>query len=84
MRVNKWGNSLGVRFPNEFVAFVGLSEKSFVEIKTNDEQQLVITKIKEEKPRERPTIQELFKLYPAEFIHDEEIDWGEPTGDEVW
>ena len=32
----------------------------------------------------KPTIQELFKLYPADFIEDEELDWGEPVGDEAW
>ena len=30
------------------------------------------------------TIQELFNLYPADFIKDEEVDWGEPIGDEAW
>ena len=32
----------------------------------------------------RPTIQELFAQYPADYIEDEEIDWGEAVGDEVW
>ena len=36
----------------------------------------------EKKPR--PTIQELFKQYPADFIEDEEVDWGELVGDEIW
>ena len=32
----------------------------------------------------RRSIQELFELFPAEYIEDEELDWGEPVGDEVW
>ena len=30
-----------------------------------------------------PTIQELFQKYPANFIKDEELDWGEHVGDEA-
>ena len=32
----------------------------------------------------KPTIQELFKQYPANFIEDEELEWGAPVGDEAW
>ncbi|MCL1903966.1 MAG: AbrB/MazE/SpoVT family DNA-binding domain-containing protein [Oscillospiraceae bacterium] len=82
MRVNKWGNSLGIRFPSEFVDFVGLKEKSLVEIKTDGEK-LVITKIADESSRK--TIQEYFKDYPTnQFFQQEEIDWGKPAGDEIW
>jgi antitoxin component of MazEF toxin-antitoxin module len=90
MRVNRWGNSLGVRFPNEFASFIGLSEKSIVEIRANKKQQLIITKLEEkpEKPQAiksaNPTIKELFELYPEDFIQEEEIDWGEAVGEEVW
>ena len=38
--------------------------------------------VSEKKPKY--TIQELFELYPADFIEDEELDWGKPVGDEVW
>lgn len=81
MTVNKWGNSLGIRFPSEFVNFVGLKEKSLVEIKTEGNQ-LVITKLIDKKPRK--TIQELFELHPAEYIQEDEIYWGEPVGEEIW
>ena len=81
MRVNKWGNSLGIRFPSDFVDLVNLQEKSLVEIKSVGEQ-LIITKVNEKEPRK--SIQELFELYPADFIEDEEIDWGNPVGGEIW
>ncbi|MCL2405183.1 MAG: AbrB/MazE/SpoVT family DNA-binding domain-containing protein [Defluviitaleaceae bacterium] len=81
MRVNRWGNSLGIRFPNEFVDNVQLKEKSLVEI-TSDGERLIITKVKEREPRK--TIQELFAEHPADYIEDEEIDWGAPIGGEVW
>ena len=81
MRVNKWGNSLWIRFPNEFVDLIQLEEKSLVEIKA-DGQRLIITKITE--PVQRKSIQELFEMYPADYIEDNEIDWGKPVGGEVW
>ncbi|MCL2362943.1 MAG: AbrB/MazE/SpoVT family DNA-binding domain-containing protein [Defluviitaleaceae bacterium] len=81
MRVNRWGNSLGIRFPSEFVEKVKLKEKSLVEIIT-DGNRLIVVKAKEKEPRK--TIQELFAEHPADFIDDEEIDWGAPVGGEVW
>ena len=81
MRVNRWGNSLGIRFPSEFVDIIGLKEKSLVKIETNGAS-LIITKAKENEPRK--TIQELFNQYPTDFIEDKEIDWGSPIGGEIW
>ena len=81
MRVNKWGNSLGIRFPNEFVEVIQLKEKSLVEMKIDGEI-LIISKLKEDLTRK--TIQELFEMYPADYIEDEEIDWGSSIGGEVW
>ena len=81
MRVNKWGNSLGIRFPSEFVDITQIKEKSLVEIKTDGER-LIITKVPEKEPRK--TIQELFDLYPADYIEDDELDWGHPVGGEIW
>ena len=81
MRVNRWGNSLGIRFPSEFVDNVQLKEKSLVEI-ISDGERLIITKVKEKEPRK--TIQELFAEHPADYIEDEEINWGQLVGGEVW
>ena len=81
LQVNKWGNSLGIRFPSEFVDVIQLEEKSLVEIKI-DVDMLIISKLKEDIPRK--TIQELFEMYPADYIEDKETDWGNPVGGEVW
>jgi len=81
MRVNRWGNSLGIRFPNDFVNTTQIKEKSLVEIVT-DGNRLIITKVQEDEPRK--TIQELFAEYPADYIEDEEFEWGDPVGGEVW
>ena len=81
MRVNRWGNSLGIRFPSEFVDKAQLKEKSLVEI-TSDGDRLIIVKVTEKKPRK--TIQELFAEHPADYIENDEFDWGAPVGGEVW
>jgi antitoxin MazE len=91
MRVNKWGNSLGIRFPADFVDLVQLSEKSLVEIKA-DGNTLVIKKIEEKPPRK--TVREMFEdFYNQDFETavkenplrmDEEVNWGTPVGDEIW
>ena len=81
MRVNKWGGSLGIRFPAELVDFVQLKEKSLVEIQADGER-IIITKAKE-MPK-KYSIEELFDMYPSDYIEEEELDWGKPVGDEVW
>jgi antitoxin MazE len=78
MRVNKWGNSLGIRFPSEFVDLVGIQEKSLVEIKIEGEK-LILTK----SPVKYPAIEELFAGFDGEY-EAVEIDWGAPVGEEVW
>lgn len=81
MRVNRWGNSLGIRFPSDFVENARLKEKSLVEI-TSDGDRLIIMKVEEKEPRK--TIQELFAEHPADYIEDAEVDWGTPVGGEAW
>ena len=81
MRVNKWGNSLGIRLPGEFADIIDLKEKSIVEIAIEGNK-LIITKVRDD--IRKPTIQELFEIYPADYIEDEEIDWGTPVGGELW
>ena len=81
MRVNKWGGSLGIRFPADFAELLKLKEKSLVEIHAEGEQ-LIIVKVKE-KPKKH-SIKELFEMYPSEYIEEEELDWGKPVGELVF
>ena len=80
IRVNEWNGSLGIRFPADFVDFIQLKDKSLVEIQT-DGDRLIITKVKE--TPKKYSIKELFEMYPSDCI-EEELDWGNPIGDEVW
>jgi antitoxin MazE len=80
MRVNKWGNSLGIRFPIEFTDYAHITDKSVVDVHIEDDR-IIIQKAKETKPYK--SIEELFEGFDGEY-EPIEIDWGKPVGEEVW
>jgi antitoxin MazE len=78
MSVNKWGDSLGIRFPSEFVKIMGLREKSRVEV-TSRGDEIVI--------RRTPELLSLEELVANCSEWDgnppDRYDWGEPCGREL-
>jgi len=82
VQVNKWGNSTVIRLPAELARTFGVVAKNNVKIEIRGDE-LVITKALEAK--KYPTIQDLFADYSDDaYCESEEIDWGEPVGEEVW
>lgn len=77
--IQKWGNSQGVRIPKILLDSINWSENEEVSINI-EEDKLVIEKAK---TQNRKNIKELFKDYNGEY-KPEEIDWGEPEGEEIW
>ena len=77
--IQKWGNSHGVRIPKILLDSINWSENEEVSINI-EEDKLVIKKAK---TQNRKNIKELFKDYKGEY-KPEEIDWGEPEGEEIW
>lgn len=77
--IQKWGNSQGVRIPKILLDSINWSENEEVSINI-EEDKLVIEKAK---TQNRKNIKELFKDYKGEYKPDE-IDWGEPEGEEIW
>ena len=77
--IQKWGNSQGVRIPKILLDSINWSENEEVSINI-EEDKLVIEKAK---TQNRKDIKELFKDYKGEY-KSEEIDWGEPEGEEIW
>jgi antitoxin MazE len=73
----KWGNSQGVRIPQDILASAHMSGNETVEITANDG--LIIIK----KAAKRKTIEELFAA-SGEDYESEKIDWGPPVGEEIW
>lgn len=77
--IQKWGNSQGVRIPKILLDSINWSENEEVSINI-EEDKLVIENAK---TQNRKNIKELFKDYKGEY-KPEEIDWGEPEGEEIW
>lgn len=72
----KVGNSLAMRIPKTYVMEMGINKgDKMVMIKEGNE--LRITKSND------TSIEELFKGYSGGY-QPEEIDWGEPKGEEIW
>jgi antitoxin MazE len=80
MRVNKWGNSLGIRFPSEFTEYTQITDKSVVDVSIEGNRIII-----EKKPDIKPykSIEELFEGFEGEY-EPVSIDWGKPVGNEIW
>ncbi len=77
--IRKWGNSQGIRIPKSILDSVNWSENEEIKIMVENGK-LILEKAKENK---RKNIKELFEDYKGDY-KPEEIDWGEPQGDEIW
>ena len=77
-RIQKWGNSLGLRIPKSFAEEAGVEAGSEVELSVKDGQ-LVVTPTRRRKYQLRDLLR---KVTPAN-LHDE-IDTAGPVGREGW
>jgi antitoxin MazE len=79
--VSKWGNSKGIRMPNEILkkANINLNDKLFFEVEMDG--RVVLTK--NPAPREG-TLEYLFKDYNEPPFQTKLIDLGGPAGNEQW
>lgn len=75
-KIQKWGNSLGIRIPIGISRELSLENGSIVEI-TESDNQIVIRRI------QKRTLDELLSKVTDENIH-EEVDLGKPRGKELW
>lgn len=78
-RVSRWGNSLGVRIPQEGVKRLGLKDGESVEMEITANS---IT-IRPSKQRKKWTEAELLKGVTPDMVGGE-VDWGPPVGKEVY
>ena len=78
-KVQKWGNSLAVRIPDNVVEDAGLVPGKEVTVR-NVRNTVVITPVN---AKRRPTLEELVARITPENRH-EETYWGPPVGNEVW
>ena len=77
-KVQKWGNSQGVRIPKMILDSVKWKENEKILIIVEGDK-IIMEKANEE----GKNIKELFENYNEEY-EPINIDWGEPKGEEIW
>jgi len=77
-KVQKWGNSLGLRIPKSFAQEASVEEGSAVDLSVSDGQ-LVIRPVRQE----RYELQKLLAAVTEENLHSE-VSTGKPQGREAW
>ena len=76
-KVSAWGNSLGVRLPQALAQQVGFTEGVSISISVEG------NKIVLAPTRPKYKLEELLEGMTPEMQHDE-LNWGEPVGEEAW
>ena len=78
-KIQKWGNSQGIRFNKDIMESIHLHIGDSVEVKV-DENRIIIEP--DTSIRGKYDIKNLLKDTPSDF--NGEADWGTPQGNEVW
>lgn len=76
-KLQKWGNSLGIRIPSNILKTVGMSDEDIVDI-SYDEEKIIISK-----PKKTISLETRFKNYKGPNLSKEFV-WDEPRGKEIW
>lgn len=79
-KVQKWGNSQGLRLSRELLSDVEIDVGDSVEVAVRDGA-LVVTPVR--RVRGKLDLKELVARIPKDY-KPEEVDWGPPVGGEVW
>ena len=79
-KVQKWGNSQGIRLSKELLSDVEVNVGDAVDVAVRDGA-LVVTPVR--RVRGGHDLRELVRRIPKDY-KPEELDWGYPVGREVW
>ena len=79
-KVQKWGNSQGLRLPKQVLEDARISVGDDVDVTARDGI-IVIAPVS--RVRGKRSLQELVSRIPKDY-EVEEIDWGKPVGREAW
>ena len=79
-KVQKWGNSQGVRLSKQLLSNVDINVGDAVEVAVRDGA-LVVTPVR--RVRGGHDLRELVRRIPKDY-KPERLDWGRPVGREVW
>src|SRR5690554_1825313 len=78
-KIQKWGNSQGIRLPKYLLESIDWKDNEQINIKT-EEGKIILEKTIKEK---RKNIKELFAEFDDQYTPID-IDWGKPIGKEIW
>ena len=78
VRIQKWGNSDGIRIPSILIKSLGLKTNDYINIE-QIEDKLVISKSNKKKI----SLEEKFKNYNGRNLA-KEFEWDSPVGKEIW
>jgi len=79
-KVQKWGNSQGIRLSKELLSHVEINVGDAVDVAVRDGA-LVVTPLR--RVRGGHDLRDLVRRIPKDY-KPEELDWGYPVGREVW
>jgi len=79
-KVQKWGNSQGLRIAKHVLADANISLGDDVDVSVNNGK-IIISPTKQ--TRRKYDIKKLLAHMPEDY-RPEEVDWGKPAGKEVW
>ena len=77
-KIQKWGNSLGLRIPKSFAKQAGVDVGSEVDLSVEGSDLVVRSK-----RRPRPQLAKLLKGVTPRNVH-KAVDTGDPVGREAW
>jgi antitoxin MazE len=79
-KIQKWGNSQGLRFPKHILQEAQISVEDELNIFVSDGK-IVIEPVNKNKNKYK--IKDLVSQMPKNYSTDE-LDWGRPVGKEIW
>ncbi len=78
VRLQKWGNSNGIRIPKNILKSFNLKPNDKIEL-TYEDDKIIISKPKKEKI----SLEERFSKYNGENLA-KDFTWNNPKGKEIW
>lgn len=77
-RLQRWGNSIGIRIPSNILKTLNLKENDIIDL-IQEEERIVISKSKKKKI----SLEQKFKEYNGKNLA-KDFEWDEPKGREIW
>ncbi len=77
-KIQKWGNSKGIRIPNEIIKELDYKVEDELEISRVEDKIVMYKPVKQKK-----SIKEMFENYQGEDL-TKEFSWDKPRGREIW